>query len=166
MKPRSVKCNSSPPSSIYFSLLSFLTPFTSSAKDLKTQVAESSRPNATWAKQEASSIQASSTLVIVGSKRLETIHIVPFPFWAQIHAAFKRQPHVLCSSVAAFSTVTSPLSFHSLSLLFQGKLTLRLRFHFLSTHWLLQILCDSKHSPPCCPLRISTSVSHRSQITS
>lgn len=103
-KPRSAKCSSLPPSSIHCSLLSFLTPFPSSAKDLKTQVAESRRLNATWAKQEAASIQAPSALVIVGSRRLEAIHMVLLSFWAQIHAASARQPHVLRSSAVAFSS--------------------------------------------------------------
>lgn len=82
----------------------------------------------------------------------------PLSLRAWIPAIFKRQPHVLCSSEVALS----PLCL--LSLLFHGKLTLRLCFHFWSTHWLIQIPCDSKHS--WYPLRISTKFSHRSPTKS
>lgn len=106
------------------------------AKDLKTQLQNLADWMWLGQNEEVSSIQVPSALVVMGLRRLEAIHIIPFPFSIWIHDIFKCQS-ISCDLSGAMA---QPWSFHSL--LFHGKLTLRLCFHFL------QIPCDSKHLPP------------------
>lgn len=149
MRPRSGKCLFSPLQAFVFSNTIHL--FWPGFEDTSGRIWQT---ECDVGKTRSIFIQAPPpTLVVVGSRRLETIYIVLLPFNTWSHAAFKRQPHFLWGGTAP--------TLSTLSSLFNGKLTLRLYFHFLSTCWPIQIPCDSKHSRY--PLRISTNLPPEAQ---
>lgn len=152
MKPRSGKCNSLQASSIHGGpLFSDTTHFWPRTWRHKLQNWQ------TVTAKEASSIQVPSALGVVGSGRLETIHIAPSHSAPGSMLYLSANPRPVASEVALPNLDQSPL--FPLCYLTENSL-----WGFVFTSFRFPVTRNIRHHD-IHPLGISTSLSHRSQTT-